>query len=515
MSAALPETLDRRWQKVPFRARLTLGFAGAMVILFGGLALLLHVLVEHSLDQQIDRSLQTRAVDIGTLVDGRRVRDGLPSLPDSGGTFAQILEPHGGRVVAETSGHERPLVSVAQVRSALIQPRLINQRSARLRLSPVNTRPRTVLIVGSSLDQRAHTLTILSDLLFVGGPALLLLTCLAGYILAARALAPVEKMSAQAARISGAPGGKRLPIPQAHDEIRRLGDTLNDLLTRVEEALARERSFVADASHELRTPLAVLKLELEFALRAGANPAELQGRVRSAAEEVDRLTKIAEDLLFIARVDGGRLPLERHPASVEELLDAVVERFDTPARLLGRRLVREGAGTRAHVSVDVSWITQALGNLVSNALRYGDGAVNVAVLERGSEVELHVCDHGPGFDQAFLSCAFERFARADPARAGVGAGLGLSIVRAVAEAHGGSAGARNRAGGGADVWISLPRLREGTAAGAAGAAAPAQSPWTASPPGPRSPSPPSPSPPSPSPPSPSPPSPTTGRTVRQ
>ena len=472
MNAALPQALDRRWQKVPFRARLTLGFAGAMVVLFGGLALLLHVLVESSLDQQIDRSLQTRAVDIATLVDGRRVA-GLPSLPDSGGTFAQILDPRTGRVIAETSGHERPLVSVAQMRGALHQPTLINERSARLRLSPVRTQPRSVLIVGSALEQRSHTLTILSDLLFVGGPGLLLLTCLAGYILAARALAPVEQMSLQATRITGAPGGKRLPIPAAHDEIRRLGDTLNDLLTRVEEALARERAFVADASHELRTPLAVLKLELEFALGAGSSAEELQGRVRSAAEEVDRLTKIAEDLLFIARADGGRLPLERHPTSVEELLDAVVERFDTPARLKGRPLGRAGSRTRAQVSVDASWITQALGNLVSNALRYGDGPVSVVAIEQGTEVELHVRDHGTGFDPAFLGCAFERFARSDPARTGVGAGLGLSIVRAVAEAHGGSAGVANRPEGGADAWIALPRPRAVPApAGSSGARTP-------------------------------------------
>jgi signal transduction histidine kinase len=455
MTARLPPALDRRWQMVPFRARLTLGFATVMVVLFGGLALLLHVLVENSLDQQINRSLQTRAADLKSLVGGHSSAS-LPSLPDSGGTFAQILDPHTGRVLAFTTGHPRPLVDHRQLPSAAHPPGLITESNARLRVEPIATKPASVLVVGASLNQRNHTLTVISDLLFVGGPVLLVLTCLAGYVLAARALAPVEKMSVQAAQISGSPAGERLPTPEAHDEIRKLGDTFNDLLARVEEALARERSFVADASHELRTPLAVLKLELEFALAADISRDELQERVASAAEEVDRLTKVAQDLLFIARADQGRLPLEKQPVEVSHLLHAVAHRFEQPARIRERTVSVEPSDQAWVIDADGTWIEQALNNLVTNALRYGDGPVVLSVSQVSHSVELHVLDDGAGFGAEFLGSAFERFARSDPSRGGVGAGLGLSIVRAIAEAHGGSAGAADRASGGADVWISLP-----------------------------------------------------------
>jgi two-component system OmpR family sensor kinase len=462
MTGRLSPALDRRWQMVPFRARLTLGFALVMVILFGGLALLLHVLVEDSLDQQINRSLQTRAIDLKSLVGGHPSAS-LPSLPDSGGTFAQILDPRTGRVLAFTVGHYGALIDHRQLISALHQPALLTERNARLRVEPVSTNPHSILVVGAELNQRNHTLTVLSELLYVGGPVLLLLTCLAGYVLAARALSPVEKMSLQAARISGSPEGQRLPTPEARDEIRKLGDTFNDLLARVEEALTRERSFVADASHELRTPLAVLKLELEFALASDITREELQERVSSAAEEVDRLTKVAQDLLFIARADQGRLPLEIGPVEVSRVLDAVASRFEQPARLRQRSIRTEPSRQEWVIDADGTWIEQALNNLVTNALRYGDGPVVLSARQQDHSVELHVLDEGHGFGAEFLGCAFERFARFDPSRSGVGAGLGLSIVRAIAEAHGGSAGAANRPGGGADVWVALPLSRDAPA----------------------------------------------------
>jgi signal transduction histidine kinase len=327
--------------------------------------------------------------------------------------------------------------------------------SARLLAGPVATRPPAVLVVGSSLSERNRALTTLSDLLFIGGPVLLILTCLAGYGLAARALAPVEKMSAQAARISGAPRGERLPVPEANDELHRLGETVNAMLSRLEDTLARERALVADAGHELRTPLSILKLELELALGSGSSREELQSRVRSAAEEVDRLAKLANDLLVIARAEQGRLPLEKRRVEVAQVLDAVATRFAAPARGERRAVRLEGADGLA-VEGDRARLEQALTNLVSNALWHGGGAVTLRAGKRDGSVELHVLDEGEGFDPGFLPRAFERFSRADPARSRGGVGLGLSIVQVIAEAHGGRAHAANRADGGADVWLSLP-----------------------------------------------------------
>ena len=451
-----PQRIARWLRRLPFRVRLTLGFAAVMVVLFGGLALLLHERFAASLDQSIDRSLRTHSTDLATLV--RRARQ-LPELPESGGgTFAQILDPSSGRVRDTTPGHPRPLLSQKELQLAATGSLLVNQSDdARLMARPVATQPPTVLVVGSSLSERNHALTTLSELLYIGGPVALVLTCLAGYGLAAWALAPVESMSARAALISGAPQGERLPVPEANDELHRLGETLNAMLSRLEDALARERAFVADAGHELRTPLAILRLELELALASDSPREELQARLRSVAEEVDRLVKLAQDLLVIARAEQGGLPLEKGRVEVGQLLRTVAARFAAAASSQGRVVRLEGSGG-IEVEADPARLEQAVTNLVSNALRHGDGSVVLTADELGPSVELHVLDEGKGFASDFLPRAFERFSRADPARSGRGAGLGLSIVQVIADAHDGRAYVRNRGSGGADVWLELPGI---------------------------------------------------------
>ncbi len=450
-----PQRMALWLRRLPFRVRLTLGFAAVMVVLFGGLALLLHERFAASLDQSIDRSLRTHSTDLATLV--RRARE-LPELPESGGGFAQILDPGSGRVLDATPGHARPLLGRKQLQLAATGSLVVNQSDdARLMARPLATQPPSVLVVGSSLSERNRALTTLSELLFIGGPVALVLTCLAGYGLAAWALAPVESMSARAALISGAPQGERLPVPEANDELHRLGETLNAMLSRLEDALARERAFVADAGHELRTPLSILRLELELALASDSPREELQARLRSVAEEVDRLVGLAQDLLVIARAEQGRLPLEKRPVEVRQLLGAVAARFAAAASSEGR-VVRVEDSHGIEVEADPARLEQAVTNLVSNALRHGDGSVVVTAEELGADVELHVLDEGKGFPSDFLPRAFERFSRADPARSGRGAGLGLSIVQVIAEAHGGRACVRNRETGGADVWLELPGI---------------------------------------------------------
>jgi signal transduction histidine kinase len=440
-------------RRVPFRVRLTLGFAGVMIVLFGGLALLLQTRFSASLDQGINRSLHTRATDLATLVRGRGE---LPQLSESGGAFAQIVDPATGRVRDATPGHTTPLLSPQEVRQAAAGSLLADHgENTRLLAIPVATRPLGVLIVAAPLSQRNRALTTLSELLFIGGPLMLVLTCVAGYGLAARALAPVEKMSARAAKISGAPQGERLPVPEANDELHRLGETLNAMLSRLEDALGRERAFVADAGHELRTPLSILKLELELALTSDTSREELRERVRSAAEEVDRLASLAKDLLVIARAEQGRLPLKKRRVEVHQVLGAIAGRFVPPAQAEGRVVRLEGSDGLA-VEADRARLEQALTNMVSNALCHGAGAVVLCAGKRNGSVELHVLDEGKGFEPGFLPHAFERFSRADPARSRGGAGLGLSIVKVIAEAHDGQVGAANRPSGGADVWLALP-----------------------------------------------------------
>jgi signal transduction histidine kinase len=244
-------------------------------------------------------------------------------------------------------------------------------------------------------------------------------------------------------------------VPPSNDEVTRLGETLNEMLERLEDAFARERQFVSDASHEIRTPLAILKGELELALRDATDVDEFRQSVTSAAEEADRLTQLAEDLLVIARFEQGQLPVRLEEVNAGDLLESVSQRFARRAAERGVELAVD-APADLELVADHLRLEQAVGNLIDNALRHGAGRIELAAVRSGDHIELHVRDEGAAFPPEFLATAFERFTRTNVARSRGGAGLGLSIVQAIATAHGGRAHASNRPEGGADVWLELP-----------------------------------------------------------
>jgi signal transduction histidine kinase len=268
-------------------------------------------------------------------------------------------------------------------------------------------------------------------------------------------------MSERAATISAASPGRRLPVPSAEDEIGRLGRRLNEMLSRLEGALERERSLVSNASHELRTPLSLMKTEIELALAEPASAPALAAALRSAAEETDRLSQLTDDLLLLARADSGELPLRRSDIPAAELLATLSTRYARRAEDAGRA-IELVARPDLVVRGDRRRLEQALANLVENALRHGAGAVRLEAAARNGTLELRVRDEGPGFPPDFLDHAFERFSRADASRERPGAGLGLAIVAAIARAHGGAANASNRADGGAAVTLSLPQSSSST-----------------------------------------------------
>jgi two-component system OmpR family sensor kinase len=440
-------------RRIPLRLKLTFAFTGVMAVLLAAAGIALSLLVAENLDSTIDDGLEARAGDQAAVAIATG-GTGNARLERSGETFAQVFES--GRVIAWTQGAGRtPLLTPAQLATASRRP-VIAERQARTAKLRMYARPAAayVVVVGEPLAQREKALDSLRALLLVGGPLALLIASLVGYTLAAAALRPVERMRRRAAAVSAAETGERLPVPLANDEIGRLGRTLNEMLSRLEAAFGRERAFVSDASHELRTPLAILRTELELALRGEHTREELEDALRSAAEETERLSNLAEDLLVIARSDQGRLPVRIEDLDAGEVLERVAGRFQTRARVEGRPL-RPDPSPGVIVRADPARLEQALANLVDNALSYGAGAVELSANASDGTVEIHVRDQGNGFPPAFLPRAFERFTRADEARSRGGTGLGLAIASAIALAHGGSAHAENREAG-ADVWIAIP-----------------------------------------------------------
>jgi two-component system OmpR family sensor kinase len=453
--------------RLPIRLRVSAAFAVAMAVVLILSGSILYLRVGSHLSAALDRQLRLRANDLAVLAS----RPGRPleaehriRFVETGETYAQVLDRNG-RVVDGTAPLGRASVlSRAELRRALAGEIYTNRGSvpgldepSRIFATHVTrSGRRLVLLVGITREDRAETLRSLRDELLIAGPIALLLATLAGYGLAGLALRPVESMRRRAAAISAERPGERLPVPQTRDEVERLGETLNAMLARLEAALIRERTFVADAGHELRTPLALLRTELELALRHGEDLDELRQALRRSSEEVDRLAQLAEALLLIARSDQGQLALRLEELEPADLLDSIVTRFEWRAREAARP-VSASADPDLRLFGDRMRLEQALGNLVENALRHGDGEVRLEASAADGIVELHVRDEGGGFPPDFMADAFTRFARPDQARSRAGSGLGLSIVRTIAEAHGGSAQAANPPGGGADVWLSLPR----------------------------------------------------------
>jgi heavy metal sensor kinase len=452
--------------RLPTRVRVTLAFAAVMAVLLAGAGLLLYQRLGITLNSAVDRGLRSRAGDVTALIaqaDSGLAESGHSPLTEQGESLAQILDGHGRVVDAPPALRRHALLDPAEVRRARAGTMLVDHarspiESDRVRLlaTPVQAQgQRVIVVVGTSLDATREAQHELGGLLLIGGPIALLIASLAGYGAAAAALRPVEVMRRRARDIQASRPGRRLPVPPANDEVSRLGVTLNAMLERLEEAFAHERRFVSDASHELRTPLAILKGELELALRDARTVPEYRASVSSAAEEADRLAQLAEDLLVIARSDQGGLPVRVAEVDVAALLSGVSQRFARRAAEHGVELAITGADDLDLVA-DPMRLEQALGNMIDNAMRHGDGAVELEAVRRDDRVELHVRDVGPGFPPSFLDGAFDRFSRADVARGRGGAGLGLAIVRAIADAHGGRAHAANRPGGGADVWLDLP-----------------------------------------------------------
>ena len=375
----------------------------------------------------------------------------------------QVIDPAGRVRGASPDTGTVPLLAAGELSQArqgrISLTQAVDDENLRITAAPLAGRPGWTAVAGVSLESFDSTMSQAERELAGAGAFFVVIAGAGAYWLARAALSPVERLRRQVAALSARDEEASIEVPATRDEIAALAATMNDLLGRLQRALSRQRAFVADASHELRTPLAVLRGELELADRPGRSREQLAAAVRSAAAEADRLARITSDLLLLARSDDDRLSLRLERAELRSLLARSAE-------LAGPRLAEAGLTCRVdapaelRARIDPDWISQAVDNLLGNALRFAPrGSVIVlAAQASGADLDIEVRDDGPGFPAEFLPHAFERFRRPDSGRSrdDGGAGLGLAIVQAVAAAHGGVAAARNKPGGGAVVTLHLP-----------------------------------------------------------
>ncbi len=307
--------------------------------------------------------------------------------------------------------------------------------------------------------------TSLSTFRYVSMAALIVATAGAvagGMVVAQRSLRPVKLITLKANRINAQQLQERLPLRGTGDELDELAATLNRMLDRVEEHVMRVRRFTADASHELRSPLAVLRGNAEVVLSRPRSAEELRASIEQSVDHYDRLTRIADDLLLLAKGDAGELHLAREPLS---LVDAIRDVADLYGPFAEERQItlKTSLNGQAVVRGDRTYLRQLLSNLVDNAVKYSGNGKNVTVTlaNLGDSIQVKVIDDGPGIPPEALPHIFDRFFRADAARSGRGprgCGLGLPICRMIAEAHEGSVWAEDSPGGGTTVIIQLPSV---------------------------------------------------------
>jgi len=455
------------------RARLTIWYAGALLAILAVVSALSYSVLRWSLLQQVDASLATVAQIVRETDDrgagGSEVERAIRELlgPGFSDQFFQFLDPEGRSRFRSGPPPAAALPLSPEARDNAARGQRTFETLEDLRGGPVRLLTVPVLRSGRSVEiiqvsaplartrqALARYLTTLLTLV----PVAVGLGAAGGVVLAGRALRPVREMSGAARQITAEDLHRRLARRGADDEIDHLADTLNTMLAGLEAAFAQAKRFSADAAHELRTPLTALKGEMEVALRAARSPEEYRRVLHSGLEEVEHLIRLVEDLLFFSRSAAALGP----PPARVELEPLVLEALEAGARRAQGAgvTIRADALEPAAVLGDAGALRRALGNLVDNAVKYtpAGGKVELSLVAGEGQARIVVRDTGIGIDPGDAARIFNPFVRLDAARSrdAGGAGLGLALVRAIVDAHGGVIAVDSRPGAGSRFTIRLP-----------------------------------------------------------
>jgi len=452
----------RRW---PIVYRLTGAFLLAMLFVLATTTAFTYVSQGRGYRETTDDDLRARNQYAGSqeseglTVDARQL---ARLLVDSSTGFMQVYDPNGeiyaSSAVFDTSRVLPEDVVTRATRAGTFLDARAQQPDVgevRVFLRRVDDDRMIVATIESTRDDR-EALDRLAMQLMLGDLVVLVLGTAIALWLTRGALRPVERLRAEADRASGRDADVVLHVPEAHDEIARLATTFNELLLRMRGATLREREFVAEAGHELRTPLATMQAQLELALERNPTP-EVARTLGILLAETRRIASLASRLL---QLSTERPPQVRDtPFDLHALVDVRVELARAVHPAARYELTAGNAAGAWRVAADADRMAQAIDNLLENAVVHGGSAIEVDLATVDGAVELHVRDDGAGIDAETAERAFQRFARAPDARTRPGAGLGLSIVRAIVQEAGGTCGIGARSDGvqGTDVWIRLPR----------------------------------------------------------
>ena len=461
---------------MPLRVRLTLWYGSALALVLIVFSVVLYVIIARNLRDAVDQSLEETAT---TAVRSLEERGFLPLLDEDEllsqfpelariDKFFQIFSPSGTITIRSPNikQHDVPLSRIAlqttfNGQTILESAKYPNEPPLRLISVPINYRGRLLYIVqvGTSMESIEDTLDRFLILLLVAVPVELTVSLAAGWFLAGRALRPVDAITLAAQRIAGGDLSQRLTMPPTPDEIGRLAGTFNNMIGRLDTSFQQIRQFTSDASHELRTPLTVMKGETELVLRKPRPLEDYHSVLESNLEEIDRMSRIVEELLFLSRADMGEVKMEAMPVALESL----VADIHRQAMLLGQdRQIEVELGTvmPALVLGDELRLHELLLNLVENAVKYSHskGKVRISLVSDGRQAILSVVDQGIGIASEDRPKIFNRFFRTDDARAHTkkGTGLGLAICAWIVEAHKGRIHVQSEVGQGSTFTVTLP-----------------------------------------------------------
>ena len=456
------------------RLRLTLWYVLLLAIILAGFSAGVYLLLSDNLYGNLDDSIQNRAnifLDVVRHEEGRPTLAGRVSADDSSAdeSFVRVFDASGdvtfdnitaeGDVSIDSRAVDRALQGETSIRTVTVDGDAMRVRTLPIRL---DDRISGALEVGQSQEDLADTLQALVLILAVAYPVTLAVASIGGAFLAGRALSPIDSLTRLARRISAEDLSQRLDMRPTDDEVGRLARTFDEMIARLDEAFRRQRQFTADASHELRTPLTAIKGQAEVALSKPRDATVYREVLQTVNEEVDRLIRMVGSLLTLARADAGQIPIASETVSLGDLVTAAVEQLRPMAEQ--RRIeVSVTTGPAVALQADEDLLLQLLLNLLDNALKYTHpgGGVTAGWGTDDVQAELWVRDTGIGIDKEHVERIFDRFYRVDRARSRAegGAGLGLSICRWIAAAHGGSISVESMPGEGTLFTVRLPLNR--------------------------------------------------------